>query len=65
MTSPPASIILGVTSISSVGFVAGLSRPESTSGVWYVKGIVPKEIQGKPSVFLGLSLRGLGPIWLN
>jgi hypothetical protein len=24
-----------------------------------------KEIQGKPSRFLGLSLRGLGPIWLN
>ena len=24
-----------------------------------------KEIQGKPSRFLGLSLRRLGPIWLN
>src|SRR5271155_4742835 len=24
-----------------------------------------KEIQGKPSRFLGLSLRGLGPIWPN
>src|SRR5271155_3917197 len=24
-----------------------------------------KEIQGKPSRFLGLSLRGLGPAWLN
>src|SRR5208282_719113 len=24
-----------------------------------------KEIQGKPSRLLGLSLRGLGPIWLN
>jgi hypothetical protein len=24
-----------------------------------------KEIQGKPSLFLGLSLRGLGPVWLN
>src|SRR5271169_2505459 len=24
-----------------------------------------KEIQGKPSHLLGLSLRGLGPIWLN
>ena len=24
-----------------------------------------KEIQGKPSLFLGLSLASLGPIWLN
>jgi len=39
----------------------GLSTPSFA----FVKVIIAKEIQGKPSRFLGLSLRGLGHAWLN